>query len=162
MKKSDKEVKNILAFIRDGLARIKHQGDQTLSQFARENELSPKNLSNFLSYDGTSEPSFTVTYKILRGLLGRPPVSLPGPVRYFSPDQLAAELPEEYHSQAALLDLALLGRCDQAVSRFLGDLRLPVPPARRGRFLALVYESCITEHQTPERLNLKAIFLLTR
>jgi hypothetical protein len=80
MRKADKEIGDILEFIRDSLARIKHGGEESLTNFARHNGLLQKNLTNFLSYGPTSNPSIKITYKILRGLLGRPPISLNDPL----------------------------------------------------------------------------------
>lgn len=80
---SEKEVGDILEFIRTSLAHIKHEGEG-LSQFARNNYLKEKNLTDFLRYDRFSNPKIKTTYKVLRGLLGRPPISLNGKDQYLS------------------------------------------------------------------------------
>lgn len=78
MKTVENEVGDILEFIRNSLAGIKHGGMDNLSKFARRNGLLEKNLTNFLGYERTSNPTIRITYKILRGLLGKPPITLNG------------------------------------------------------------------------------------
>src|SRR4030042_3530241 len=88
---ADKEVGDILEFIRDSLAKIKHQGEG-LSRFAKNAGLIEKNVTDCLGYNRHNNPTIRTTYKILRGILGRPPISLNGGIDYLTVPLVAGRI----------------------------------------------------------------------
>ncbi len=76
MIRADQEIAEILRFIREELVRMKHTDRGLLSTFAEKAEVGTDVLSKFQTYENDSEPYFRTTYKILRGLLGVPPIML--------------------------------------------------------------------------------------
>jgi len=78
--KDDKEIDRILVFIRDELIRHKDSitGGRTRLVEKSRGEFSNKNLTDFATKyaEPGKNPTIRFTYKILKALLGRPPIRL--------------------------------------------------------------------------------------
>lgn len=143
---SEKEVGEILEYIRDALAQIKHQGTEALSAFAKRNCLSGKNLTNFMNYDRHSNPSIKITYKILRGLLLHPPISVRTKPDYLAiplvTEPIAAHprgrIPGELSIEDIWLPTALLhGRHNLIAVRLASDADSMSPQLRPGDLVVI-------------------------
>jgi len=78
------EIAEILSFIRNELVRKKHANRGALKLFSESVDVGSDVLSKFQTYDESSDPSFRTVYKILRGLLNRPPIYLNGKEDYLA------------------------------------------------------------------------------
>jgi len=158
---TDQEISQILTFIRQELSRLKHQDRGLLKSFARHIGLGKDVLSKFMRYEADSNPSFRTTYKILKGLLGKFYLT-PEPLQLPSPAPLGDFIPEVAYQTPAPVDLDLIARSVQASEKYLKSLNLQVSDERKGNFVAKICEHSIIDHEPPEKLNLKAIFLITQ
>jgi len=80
MNRGDMEVAEIIRFIRQELVKLKYTDRGLLKSFSEENDVGTDVLTKFQSYEDDSDPFFRTTYKILRGLLGRAPISINDPL----------------------------------------------------------------------------------
>lgn len=91
MGRIDMEIADILKFIRQELVRLKHSNRGLLKNLSEITEVGPDVLSKFQAYESDADPSFRTTYKILRGLLNRPPINFADPFLDYSPIPLVSE-----------------------------------------------------------------------
>jgi len=69
----DKKIDEVLDFLKRELEKIKEEEWGNLSDSAREWGVTPKNISDFMTYGPQRDPSFRTTAKILMGVLGFDP-----------------------------------------------------------------------------------------
>ena len=127
MKNSDKEVDQIIVFIRDSLSRMKSEEFGKMTRMAREGGLSVKNMTDFSTkYEPGNKPHFRTTYKMLKILLGRRPVELEAQVPIITivggvPEVPKGLRPENYYAVPMVEDTIAAGR-DRIVADHVVDI----------------------------------------
>ena len=72
-----------------------------------------------------------------------------------------SEFADTYESQTpAPVDTELIAEVVRTVEIFLEKHRLKISAQRKGRFVSMIYEHCITEKVSPNTVNLRAYLIL--
>jgi len=78
--KADYDIDNLLVFINKTLNHYKSADFGKLTKVAKDSGLSIKNLSDYsIKYGPGNNPKIRTFYKVLQGILGRPPIILDPP-----------------------------------------------------------------------------------